>query len=120
MPSLQRFATLFFTVILYAAVPALAANYPDPKESRWVARDFKFHTGEVMPEVTLFYRIIGSPANEAALVLHGTAGNGGNIATYNAATPMMCCISGNRRAARPPAWIAPGAGRLRTGRRRRG
>ena len=81
MPSRQRFATLFFTVILYAAVPALAANYPDPKESSWVARDFKFHTGEVMPEVTLYYRTIGSPANEAVLVLHGTAGNGGNMLT---------------------------------------
>ena len=34
---------------------ARAADYPAPKESDWIARDFKFHTGEVMPELRLHY-----------------------------------------------------------------
>jgi homoserine O-acetyltransferase/O-succinyltransferase len=28
-----------------------AADYPAPKEGDWIARDFKFHTGEVLPEM---------------------------------------------------------------------
>jgi hypothetical protein len=32
------------------ALPAAAADYPAPKEGDWVAKDFRFHTGEVMPE----------------------------------------------------------------------
>ena len=85
MPSLQHtvapFITIIFAFILSAALPAFAANYPDAREGSWVARDFKFHTGEVLPEVTLHYRTVGSPANEAVLILHGTAGNGGNMLT---------------------------------------
>jgi homoserine O-acetyltransferase/O-succinyltransferase len=30
------------------ALTALAADYPAPKEGDWIARDFRFHTGEVM------------------------------------------------------------------------
>jgi homoserine O-acetyltransferase/O-succinyltransferase len=82
MPSLIR-AIALFAALVVAALPAFAANYPDPKEGSWVARDFKFHTGEVMPEVTLHYRTIGSPSNEAVLVLHGTAGSGARMLTKN-------------------------------------
>lgn len=89
MPSLHRIAALFVALVFCAAVPALAANYPDPKEGSWVAKDFKFHTGEVMPEVTLHYRTIGSPTNETVLILHGTAGNGGNMLTRNFADELF-------------------------------
>lgn len=34
------------------ACSASAANYPEPKED-WVLRDFRFHTGEVLPELRL-------------------------------------------------------------------
>ena len=34
---------------------AAAADYPPPKEADWVARDFRFHTGEVMPELRVQY-----------------------------------------------------------------
>ena len=30
--------------------PLLAADYPAPKQGEWIAKDFKFHTGEVMSE----------------------------------------------------------------------
>ena len=81
MPSLHRIAAFIVALLFCAVLPAYAANYPDPKEGDWVAKNFKFHTGEVMPEVTLHYRTIGSPSNEAVLVLHGTAGNGSNMLT---------------------------------------
>lgn len=89
MPSLHRVVALFIAVIFSAALPAFAANYPDPKEGTWVAKDFKFHTGEVMPEVTLHYRTIGSPSNEPVLLLHGTAGSGLNFMTRNFADEMF-------------------------------
>jgi homoserine O-acetyltransferase/O-succinyltransferase len=53
-----------------------AADYPAPKEGDWVARDFRFHTGEVVPELRLHYTTIGAPSGEPVLILHGTAGSG--------------------------------------------
>ena len=31
------------------ALAAAAADYPAPNEGDWIARDFRFHTGDVMP-----------------------------------------------------------------------
>lgn len=52
-----------------------AAPCPEPHEAIWVARDFRFHTGEVMPELRLGYLTIGAPSGAPVLVLHGTAGS---------------------------------------------
>src|SRR5499426_1564158 len=60
---------------------ASAADYPAAKEGDWVARDFRFHTGEVMPELRLHYRTLGNPSGEPALILHGTGGSGANFLT---------------------------------------
>ena len=68
-------AKLVLPLVLLAAAAA-AQNYPAPKEGSWIARDFKFHTGEVMAELRLHYRTIGDPANPAVLVLHGTTQSG--------------------------------------------
>ena len=57
-------------------ISASTPNYPVPKEGDWVVRDFQFHTGEVMPELRLHYRTIGSPSGEPVLILHGTGGDG--------------------------------------------
>ena len=59
---------------LASAAPA-AAQYPEPREASWVARDFRFHGGEVMPELRLGYLTIGEPSGIPVLVLHGTAGS---------------------------------------------
>jgi len=58
------------------ALAAHAADYPAPREADWIARDFRFHTGEVMPELRLHYTTIGAPTGEPVLILHGTAGSG--------------------------------------------
>ncbi len=52
---------------------AAAADYPTPKEGNWVARDFKFHTGQVLPEVRLHYTTVGEPTGAPVVVLHGTS-----------------------------------------------
>jgi homoserine O-acetyltransferase len=70
-----------FLACALSALSVGAAEYPAPKEGSWVARDFRFHTGEVMPEVQLYYRTIGAPTGEPVLVLHGTAGNGSSMLT---------------------------------------
>ena len=60
---------------------ASAADYPAPKEGSWIARDFRFHTGEVMPELRLHYRTVGDPSGEPVLILHGTGGSGASMLT---------------------------------------
>jgi len=46
-----------------------------------VARDFRFNTGETLPEVRIHYRTVGSPKGEPVLVLHGTTGSGLSMLT---------------------------------------
>src|SRR5213596_2346140 len=63
------------------AAAAWAADYPAPKEGDWVVRDFRFHTGEVLPELRLHYTTVGNPSGEPVLILHGTAGSGSGMLT---------------------------------------
>ena len=63
-------------VLLLFTAGAFAADYPGQKQGDFVARDFKFHTGETLPELRLHYTTLGDPANPAVLILHGTAGSG--------------------------------------------
>ena len=60
---------------------AHAADYPAPQEAEWVARDFKFHTGEVMPEVRLHYTTIGEPSGQPVMILHGTGSSAKGLLT---------------------------------------
>jgi len=63
------------------AFAAAAADYPAPKEGDFIARDFRFHTGDVMPELRLHYTTIGAPSGEPVLILHGTTGSGASMLT---------------------------------------
>src|SRR3982074_2369943 len=63
------------------ARPAAAADYPAPRQGEWIARDFKFHTGEAMPEGRLHYTTIGDPAGLPVVVLHGSGGSAANMLT---------------------------------------
>src|SRR4051812_7617107 len=74
-------AVAFAVLCVSWALTAWAAEYPAAREASWVARDFRLHTGEVMPEVQLNYRTIGAPTGEPVLVLHGTAGSGASMLT---------------------------------------
>lgn len=68
-------------VLLSIATSAWAADYPAPKQGDWTAKDFKFHTGEVMPELRLHYTTVGEPSGQPVLVLHGTGGSGASMLT---------------------------------------
>ena len=63
------------------AFSAAGADYPAPKEGDWLARNLRFHTGEVMPELRLLYTTVGQPSGQPVLILHGTAGSGTNVLT---------------------------------------
>jgi homoserine O-acetyltransferase len=63
------------------SLAANAADYPAAKEGDWVARDFRFHTEEVLPEVRLHYRTIGKPEGIPVVVLHGTGSSGLSMLT---------------------------------------
>jgi len=62
-----------------AQPPAVAAAV----EGDFVTRDFRFGTGESLPELRLHYRMLGTPRRDASgvvrnavLILHGTGGSG--------------------------------------------
>lgn len=80
MMRLRVAATLMLALISFAAS---AADYPAPKQGLWVARDFRFHTGEVMPELKLGYTTVGEPTGQPVLVLHGTTGSAASMLTAN-------------------------------------
>jgi homoserine O-acetyltransferase len=76
----------FFGAALSAAFAltlsaALAADYPAPKQGDWIAKDFKFHSGETMPELRLHYTTVGEPTGQPVLVLHGSGGSAASMLT---------------------------------------
>jgi homoserine O-acetyltransferase len=75
---------------MFALLVALAAQVAAPPAKVWptheadvVLRDFRFHSGEALPELRMHYTTLGSPHRNAAgeidnavMVLHGTGGTG--------------------------------------------
>jgi homoserine O-acetyltransferase/O-succinyltransferase len=75
----------FFAVLLslLSASFASAADYPMPTEGAYAIRDFKFASGETLPELRLHYRTLGKPEKDAqgkttnaVVIMHGTIGSG--------------------------------------------
>ena len=72
---------VLFLAVAFASFAAQAADYPAPKQGDWIARDFKFHTGEVIPELRLHYTTIGDPKGIPVIVLHGTGASAQSMLT---------------------------------------
>ena len=83
--ALLRLIFVCLTALCFAAAAQTAAptppNYPAPQEKSAVLKDFRFHTGLVMPELRMNYLTIGAPTGEPVLVLHGTAGSAQSMLT---------------------------------------
>ena len=77
----QRLLRVAFAAFSFLTISALAADYPAPKEASWTLRDFRFHTGQVMPELRMNYVTIGAATGEPVLVLHGTTGSAQSMLT---------------------------------------
>ncbi|WP_316165835.1 MULTISPECIES: alpha/beta fold hydrolase [unclassified Bradyrhizobium] len=65
--------------LLLSSIAALASDYPAPKQGDFVVKDFKFHTGESLPELRLHYVTVGEPSGQPVLVLHGTGGSAASM-----------------------------------------
>src|SRR3954452_25473783 len=68
---------------------ALAADYPSPKQADWIAKEFKFHSGETTPELRLHFTTIGRRAGQPVLVLHGSGGSAASMLTPGFAGEMF-------------------------------
>jgi len=72
--------------LLIAVTIVRAADYPLPAEGDYSIRNFKFTSGEALPELRIHYRTLGTPQKDAqgkttnaVLIMHGTTGNGGQF-----------------------------------------
>src|SRR5436190_659965 len=79
-PTIRIFA---FFLSLSVARFASAADYPPPTEGDYTIHDFKFASGETLPELRLHYRTLGTAQKDAqdkttnaVLIMHGTTGSG--------------------------------------------
>jgi homoserine O-acetyltransferase/O-succinyltransferase len=80
MISITRVSCFLF---LFLAVSARAADYPAAVEGDYTVRDFKFASGEKLPELRIHYRTLGKidkdaqgKTRNAVLIMHGTTGSG--------------------------------------------
>jgi homoserine O-acetyltransferase/O-succinyltransferase len=78
---MKRIRAALSAAFMMVSVTAMAADYPAPKEGDFIAKDFKFHTGEVMPELRLHYTTIGEPTGQPVVVLHGSGGSAAAMLT---------------------------------------
>jgi len=79
---IKRALSLILALLSLGAA-AMAQSYPAPVEGDFTIRDFRFESGEALPELKLHYRTLGKPDRDASgvvrnavLVLHGTGGSG--------------------------------------------
>lgn len=80
-PSSLVARALLALALTFMSLGAFAADYPEPKQGLFVARDFSFSNGAVMPELKIGYLTIGEPSGEPVLILHGTAGSAASMMT---------------------------------------
>src|SRR5256886_13927720 len=74
----------FVFAVLFAAASALrAGDYLAPTEGDYTIRDFRFASGETLPELLLHYRTLGKlekdaqgKTTNAVVIMHGTTGSG--------------------------------------------
>ena len=82
---MNLFPRVVAATVVFSALFAAAQASPkySVTEGDFVARDFKFRSGEQLPQLRLHYRTLGTPARDASghvtnavLLLHGTGGSG--------------------------------------------
>jgi homoserine O-acetyltransferase/O-succinyltransferase len=71
------------SVLIAAAQAQPAPAIPQPAQADFVIRNFRFASGETLPELRMHYRTYGSPSKDAqgvvrnaVLIMHGTGGTG--------------------------------------------
>ena len=82
--ALRSFVQLLSLLPMWSA--SVAGDYPPPVEGDFIARNFRFASGESLPELRIHYRTFGQPradaqgvVRNAVLVMHGTGGSGASL-----------------------------------------
>jgi homoserine O-acetyltransferase/O-succinyltransferase len=85
-------------VLLVLAVTSSAAaqNVPSPERHDFVVKNFKFQSGESLPEIRIHYRTVGTPVRDArgkiingVMVLHGSSGDAGQVLAPSFSEPLL-------------------------------
>ena len=91
------FKKVLFLLAVLGLARTSAAQYPTPTEGDWVVKDFRFRSGEILPELRLHYRTLGKPERDAqgvvrnaVLILHGTGGSGAGFIRPEFAGELFC------------------------------
>ena len=70
-------------VCILSSNAAIAADYPAPTEGDYVIHNFRFTSGETLPDLNIHYRTLGQIEKDASgkvtnavLIMHGTTGSG--------------------------------------------
>ena len=73
-------------VALLLQQQAATVALPQAVEGDFVIKDFRFNSGETLPELKIHYRTLGAPqknaqgvVTNAVLIMHGTGGTGGQF-----------------------------------------
>ena len=82
--SSMRFRALFALCLSLVASAAVAqTSWPNQQDGDYIIKDFRFGSGETLPELRLHYRTLGTAKRNAAgeivngvVLLHGTSGSG--------------------------------------------
>ena len=77
-------------LLCVAALTTLQPAAPTVTEGDFIVRDFRFTSGETLPQLRLHYRTLGAPRQDAAgvvrnavLIMHGTGGTGAQFTGAN-------------------------------------
>ena len=74
----------FLALFILAATSLHAADYPPPAAHDFIVKDYRFASGETVPEVRIHYVTIGTKgAGNTVLVLHGTGGSSKQFLSAN-------------------------------------
>jgi len=73
-------------LMVLACARAAAAQYATPVQGDFILNNFRFKSGEMLPELRMHYRTLGKPERDAqgvvrnaVLILHGTTGSGASF-----------------------------------------
>jgi homoserine O-acetyltransferase len=62
--------------ILTVRAVGAPSSFPQPVEGDWILADFRFGSGDILPQLRIHYRTVGDPSGQPVLILHGTGGSG--------------------------------------------
>ena len=88
-------AVAFVAFTLLGAAPLDAQTFA-VSDHEFIVRDFRFRSGETLPEVRIRYRTIGTPRKDAqgrisnaVLILHGSSGDAGQVLAPSFTGPLL-------------------------------